>query len=175
METILCQYLEYPFHWKRFFYLSEIYFKRILYYSQWQRIFFLVETIFFHSLLFFGNHSASRGSPKFLKHLVSARRNRFLFFQALIWMEVAFRSSEIAFFRKSFVLASGNGFLINCKIYVFIRCFSLLVDTILQIRCKPIFFHFFIPNLTAEAVFPASRNELFIECFIPAPGNAFFA
>ena len=90
-------------------------------------------------------------------------------------MEVAFRSREIAFFRKSFVVASGNGFLINCKLYAFILSFSLLVDTILEVRCKPAFFHFFIPNLTAEAVFPASGNELFMKCFIPASGNAFFA
>ena len=90
-------------------------------------------------------------------------------------MEVAFRSSKIAFFRKSFVLASGNGFFINCKLYAFIRSFSLLVDTILEIRCKPIFFHFFVPNLTAEAVFPASGNKLFMEYFIPVSGNAFFA
>ena len=113
METILCQYLEYPFHWKRFFHLVEIYFKRILYYSQWQRISFLVETIFFHSLFFFlETITASRGRPTFLKHLVSARRNRFLFFQALIRMEVAFRSSEIAFFRKSFVLLETDFWLI---------------------------------------------------------------
>ena len=45
----------------------------------------------------------------------------------------------------------------------------------LEIRCKPIFFHFFIPNLTAEAVFPASGNELFMEYFIPASGRAFSA
>ena len=150
MPTIFCQYLEYHFHWKWFFHLLEIYFKRIPYYSQWQRIFFLVETIFIHSLFFFlETIIASRGRPKFLKHLVSARRNRFLFFfQVLIRMEVAFRSSEIAFFRKSFVLASGNEFLINCKVYAFIRSFSLLVDAILEIRCKPIFFLFLIPNLT---------------------------
>ena len=82
----------------------------------------------------------------YLKHLVSARRNRFLFFffQALIRMEVALRSSEIAFFRKCFVLASGNEFLINCKLYASMRSFSLLVDTILEIRCQPIFFYFFL-------------------------------
>ena len=126
-------------------------------------------TFFFETII------ASRGRPKFLKHLVSARRNRFLFFQALIRMEVTFRSSETAFFRESFVLASGNEFLINCELYVFIRSFSLLVDTILEIRCKPIFFHFLIPNLTVEAFFPASGNELFMKCFIPSSGNAFFA
>ena len=50
-------------------------------------------------------------------------------------MEVAEpkRSSEIAFFKEPFILASGNGYLINYK----------LVDTMLQIRCKPIFFEFF--------------------------------
>ena len=109
----------------------------------------------------------SRGRPKFLKHLVSARRNRVLFFfQAVIRMEVAFRSSKIAFFRKSFVLASGNGFFINCKLYAFIRSFSLLVDTILEIRCKPIFFHFFIPNLTAEAVFRDYRQGEIFFCLV---------
>ena len=126
-------------------------------------------TFFFETII------ASSGRPKFFKHLVSARRNRFLFFQALIRMEVAFRSSEIAFFRESFVLASGNEFLINCELYAFIRSFSLLVDTVLEIRCKPIFFHFLIPNLTVEAVFPACGNKLFMKCFIPASGNAFFA
>ena len=137
-----------------------------------------MEAILFHSH-FLETIIAIRVRPKFLKRLVSARRNRFLFFsfffQALIRMEVAFWSSEITFFRRSFVLASGNGFLINYRLYAFIRSFSLLVDTILEIRCKPIFFHFLIPNLTVEAVFPASGNELFMECFIPASGNAFFA
>ena len=128
-----------------------------------------METIFFYSRLFLETIIAITGRPKFLKHLVSARRNCFLFFQALIRMEVAFRSSAIAFFRKSFVLASGKGFLINYKLYAFIRSFSLLVDTILEIRCKPEFSSIFsIPNLTAEAVFPGSGKELFKECFIPA-------
>ena len=142
METILCQYLEYPFHWKRFFHLLEIYFKRIHYYSQWQRISFLAETIFFHSLFFFlETIIASRGRPTFLNILFLLEETVFFFFLALIRMEVAFRSSEIAFFRKSFVLAIGNGFLINYKLYALIRSFSLLVDTIYEIRCKPIFFH----------------------------------
>ena len=55
-------------------------------------------------------------------------------------MEVAFRSSEIAFFKESFILASGNGFSINYKLCAFIRSFFLLVHTIFEIRCKPIFF-----------------------------------
>ena len=63
----------------------------------------------------------------------------FLFFQILIRMEVAFRSNEIAFFKESFILASGNGFSINYKLCAFIRIFFLLVDTILEIRCKPIY------------------------------------
>ena len=44
----------------------------------------------------------------------------------------------------------------------------------LEIRCKPIFFNFFLV-LTVEAVFAASGNGLFIECFIPASGNRFSA
>ena len=57
-------------------------------------------------------------------------------------MEVAFRSSEIEFFEESFILASGNKFSINYKLCAFIQSF-FLVDTILQIKCEPIFFHFF--------------------------------
>ena len=40
-------------------------------------------------------------------------------------MKVAFRFSEIAFFKESLILASGNGF------------------PMLEIRCKPVFFDFF--------------------------------
>ena len=58
-------------------------------------------------------------------------------------MEVAFRSREIAFFKESFILASENGFLINDRLCAFIRSFFLVVDTRLEIRCKPIFFEFF--------------------------------
>ena len=146
----------------------------MLYQSQWQRIFLLVEPIFFHSYFFLETIIAIRGRPKFLKHLVSARRNRVLFFQALIRMEVPFRYSEIAFFRKSFVLASGTGFLINCKTLCF--CSELFsAGGHLKLGVNLFSSIFFIPNLTAEAVFPASGNELFMECFIPVSGNAFSA
>ena len=52
VETILFQFLKFSFYWKQFSHLVEIYFKRILYYGQWQRIFCLVERIFFHSYFF---------------------------------------------------------------------------------------------------------------------------
>ena len=58
-------------------------------------------------------------------------------------MEVAFQSSEITFFKESFILAGGKRFSINYKLYAFIRSFFLLEGTIFQITCKPIFFHFF--------------------------------
>ena len=58
-------------------------------------------------------------------------------------MKVAFQSSEIAFLKESFILASGNKFSIDYKLCAFIRSFFLLVDTMLKIRCKPIFFEFF--------------------------------
>ena len=67
----------------------------------------------------------------------------YFFFQILIRMEVAFWSSEISFFREFFILAGGNGFPINYTFCAFTRSFFLVVETILQIRCKPIFFHFF--------------------------------
>ena len=76
---------------------------------------------------------------------ISARGNCFLhsfFFQILTQMKVAFRSSEIAFFKVSLILASGNGFLINYKLSAFVWRFFLLVDRMLEIRCKPVFFEF---------------------------------
>ena len=84
-------------------------------------------------------------------------------------MEVACRSSEIGFFKQSFILASGNGFPINYSLCAFICSFSLLVDAIVEIRCEPIFLPFSL-FLIAEAVFRASANGSFIECFIPASG-----
>ena len=149
METILFQYLKYPFHWKQFLHLLEIYFKRILYYSQWQRIFSLLETIFFQSD-FFGNHYCNQREANIFKNiLISATLEEpfsSVFFQILTQMETAFRFSEIAFFKESFILASGNGFSINYKLCAFIRSFFLLVDAMLEISCKPVFFHFSIPN-----------------------------
>ena len=67
-------------------------------------------------------------------------------------MKVAFQSIEIAFFNEFFIMSNRNGFCINYKLCASIRSFFLLVDTILEVRCKPIFF--------------ASGNEFFIECFI---------
>ena len=116
VETILFQYFKYAFHLKQFFHLLEVYFKRILHYSQWQRIFFLFlleETVFFN------------------------------FFQILFRMEVSFWPSEITFFKKSFILASGNGCLINYKLCAFVWSFFLLVNAILEIRRKVIFFDLF--------------------------------
>ena len=144
METILFIYLKYLFHWKQFFYLLEIYFKRILYYSQWQRIFSLVETIFFHSH-FFGNHYCNKREANILKKNFLLEETAFfnLFFQILIRMKVVFRSSEIAFFKESFILAGGNGFSINYKLCAFIQSFFLLMDIILEISGKLIFFDVF--------------------------------
>ena len=83
-----------------------------------------------------------QGGQYILKNIISARGNRFLI-QILIRMEVAFWSSEIAFFKESLILASGNGFSINYKLCAFIRSFFLKVDTMLETMCKPIFFGFF--------------------------------
>ena len=138
-------YLKYPFHWKQFFHRLEIYFKRILYYSQWQRIFCLVETIFFHSDNFENHYCNKSGANIFLKILFLLKEAVFFifFFQILIRMEVTFRSSEIEFFKEFFILSSGNRFSINYKLCTFIRSFFLLVDMILEIRDKLIFFDVF--------------------------------
>ena len=58
-------------------------------------------------------------------------------------MEVAFSSSEIKFFKESFILASGNGIFTYYKVCAFTQSFFHLVDTMLEIKCKPIFFDFF--------------------------------
>ena len=79
-------------------------------------------------------------------------------------MEVAFRFSEIVFLKAYFILASGNGFPINYKLCAFIRSFFLLVDAMLEIRCKPVFFNFSIPN--SGSSFPVSGNRYFIEWFM---------
>ena len=67
-------------------------------------------------------------------------------------------------------MASGNGFSINYKLLF--GAFFLLVEAVLEIRYKTIFFHFFL-FLTAKAVFQAGGNRVFMESFIPASGNGF--
>ena len=81
----------------------------------------------------------------------------------MIRMEVAFRSSEIAFFKESFILASGNGFPIDYKLLF--GAFFCWWTQFLKLGVKQ-FSPFFL-FLTAEAAFPASGNEVFMECFIP--------
>ena len=63
-----------PSIWKH---LLEIYFKRILYYSQWERIFCLVEAIFLFIHFFWKPLLQLEGGQYFLKNLISARGNRF--------------------------------------------------------------------------------------------------
>ena len=142
METILCQYLKYPFHWKWFFHLLEIYFKRILYYSQWQRIFFLKETIFFHSHFFFETIAEIRGRPKFLKHLVSARRNRVLFFSGTDSNGSSFSVQWNCIFsgNPSFWLVETDFWLTGNFMLLF---GAFLCWWTLEIRCEPIFVDFF--------------------------------
>ena len=130
METILFQLLKYHFHWKQFFHLVEIYFKRILHCGQWQRIFFLLETIFFHSYIF-ETIIVIRRRPIFLKILFLLVETVFFnFFKILVRMEAVFRSNGIVF----------------VKPFGFIQSFLLLEDSILEFRRKPIFFDFSISN-----------------------------
>ena len=77
-------------------------------------------------------------------------------------MEVAFWSSEIALFKESFILASGNGFSINYKHCAFIRNFFLLVVQCLKLSENQFSLIFFY-SLTAEAVFPASGDGFFYQ------------
>ena len=139
----LFQYLKHPFHLKQFFRLLEIYLKRIVYYSWWQRIFCLLVMVFFHSD-FYGNHYCNQTEAIILKKILFLLLYRkpfsSIFFQILTQTEVAFRFSEIAFLRESFILVSGNGFSINCKLCAFICNFFLLVDAMFEVRYKSVFF-----------------------------------
>ena len=85
----------------------------------WKRYSFI--QIFLETITAFGGRSIFK---KILFLLL--RGNCFLlFFQIVTRMEVAFLFSKIAFFKESFILASGNEF------------------PMLEIRCKPVFFDFF--------------------------------
>ena len=93
----------------------ETYFKRIFYYSQWQRIFCLMGTIFFHQ--YFLSIDVIRRRPIFKKILFLLVETVFFsFFQTLIRMEAVFWSTEIVFFNKFFILASGKGFWQNINL-----------------------------------------------------------
>ena len=50
-----------------------------------------------------------------------------------------FWSSEIAIVKEAFVLVSGNEFLVNYVPCDFIQTLFLVVDSILEIKCRPIF------------------------------------
>ena len=54
-------------------------------------------------------------------------------------MEAVFWSTEIVFFNESFIQASGNGFWLITNLLLLFRAFFLLVDTILETKCRPIF------------------------------------
>ena len=74
-------------------------------------------------------------------------------------MEAVFWSTEIVFFNESFILAGGNGFW-------FFQSFFLLVDTILEIKCRPIF---------TEKHYSCSLKPFsWIFADIPAGGSSFF-
>ena len=140
------QYLKHTFHWRQFFHLLEIYFKQILQPVATDFQFSGNDILLF---TFFWKPLSQLEEGQYLKKYILFLLEEtvfFFFFQILISMEVAFRSNEIAFFKKSLILASGNGFSINYKLCAFIRSFFLLVGTILEIRCKPIYSVFSIPN-----------------------------
>ena len=54
-------------------------------------------------------------------------------------MEAVFCCTETVSFNEFFILARGNGFSVNYKPFALIQSFFLLVDTILKIKCRPIF------------------------------------
>ena len=142
VEIILFQYLKYTFHWKRLFYHVGVYplLKAVA------TNFLFTENGILSLRFFFEIIIAIRRRPIFfLKQILFLLEETFFkfFFQILTRMEVAFSSSEIKFFKESFILASGNGIFSNYKVCAFTQSFFHLVDTMLEIRCKPIFLNFF--------------------------------
>ena len=88
------------------------------------------------------------------------------FFQTLIHMEAVFWSTKIVFFNESFILASGNGFPLITNLLLLFRVFFLLVDTILEIKCRPFFkgeYYSFLLKLFS-----------WVLANIPASGSSFF-
>ena len=80
-----------------------------------------------------------------------------IFFQILIRMEVAFRSSKIAFFKEYFILASGNRCSINYKLCRFIWIFFSWWTQFLKLGVNQFFSIFSIPN--SGRSFRASGNH----------------
>ena len=81
-------------------------------------------------------------------------------------MEAVFWSTEIVFFNESFILASGNGFPLITNLLLLFRVFFLLVDTILEIKCRPFFkgeYYSFLLKLFS-----------WVLANIPASGSSFF-
>ena len=173
VETILFQYLKHTFHWRQFFHLLEIYFKQIL---QPVATDFQFSGNDILSFTFVQMPSSQLEGGQYLKKYILFLLGEtvfFLFFQILIRMEVAFRSNEIAFFKESFILASGNGFRSITNFVLLFGFFFCWWTQFLKLGVNQ-FIKFFL-FLTAEAVFPANGNGFFIEYFIPASGNGFYA
>ena len=93
-------------------------------------------------------------------------------------MEAVLWSTEIVFFNKSFILASGNDFWLITDLLLLFRAFFFLVDTILEIKCKPIFKEEHYSCLLKpfswicrysskrKQLFQANGNEVFVKSFI---------
>ena len=89
-----------------------------------------------------------------------------LIFQTLIQMESVFWSTEIVFLNESFILAGGNGFWLLNKPFAFIQSFFLLVDTILEIKCRSSF------NEEHHSCSLKPFPRIFVDML--ASGNSFF-
>ena len=112
--------------------------------SQWQPTFCLVETIFSHSH-FWEALLQLEGGRYFLKNLISVRGNHFReIFSDTDWNGSCFLVQWNYIFQG--ILHSGKRKRIFAlfKLCAFFRSFFLLVDNILEIRCKPVFFNFFM-------------------------------
>ena len=123
-------------------------------------------TIFFHQ--YFLSINVIRRRPIFKKILFLLVETVFFsFFQTLIRMEAFFWSTEIVFFNKFFILASGKGFLAKYKPFAFIQSFFLLQDNILEIKCSSIFFK------KKEHYFRSFKPFYWVFVDIPASGSSF--
>ena len=102
-------------------------------------------------------------------------------------MEAVFWSSEIVFFNEYFILVKGKGFWLITNFELLFRAFFLLVNTIPEIKCKPIFeeehyscslkpVSWIFADILANGRrnFPASGNRVFIKFFITTSAYRFW-
>ena len=118
-------------------------------------------------ILFSGNYILSFKIFFFLEKIVF-----FNFFKHWFEWKQLFGPMKLYFWTNPSFWLMETDFQLTTDLVLLFGAFSLLVDIIFEIRHNQFPSTFSAPDIL-EAVFPASRNGFFIECFIPASENGF--